>query len=89
LFEQVHLACRETTANDRMIDCSRKCFGHLKPDLGVVGIAANHLTILKANRDLIDKFGDDYREYMQRVPGTNLILGLWRWIRRASQAERD
>ena len=52
--------------------------------VGVVAIASNHLTILKADRDLIDKFGDDYQEYMQRVPGTNLILGLWRWIRRAS-----
>jgi len=51
---------------------------------GVVGIAANHLTILNADRDLIGKFGDDYRDYMKRVPGTNLILGLWRWIRRAS-----
>jgi len=51
---------------------------------GAVGIAANHLTILKANRDLIDKFGDDYRQYMQRVPGTNLVLGLWRWICGAS-----
>jgi len=49
----------------------------------VVAIASNHLTILKADRDLIDKFGDDYREYMKRVPGTNLVLGLWRWIRRA------
>ena len=56
---------------------------------GAVGIAANHLTILKANRDLIDKFGDDYRQYMQRVPGTNLILGLWRWIRRASRTNTD
>ena len=51
----------------------------------VIGIAANRLSIVKANRDLIDKFGDDYRDYMQRVPGTNLILGLWRWSRRASQ----
>jgi protein-S-isoprenylcysteine O-methyltransferase Ste14 len=56
---------------------------------GVLGIAANHLTILKANRDLIDKFGDDYREYRKRVPGTNLILGLWRWMRRASRMRPD
>ena len=51
---------------------------------GVVGIAANHLTILKADRDLIDKFDDPYREYMKRVPRTNLVLGLWRWIHGAS-----
>jgi len=56
---------------------------------GVVGIAANRLTIRKANRDLIDKFGDPYREYMKRVPGTNLILGVWRWIRRASPTKPD
>jgi len=54
---------------------------------GVVAIATNHLTIRKADRDLIAKFGDDYREYRKRIPGTNLILGLWRWIRRASQNE--
>ena len=53
---------------------------------GAVAIAANRLTIIKADRDLIDKFGDDYWDYMQRVPGTNLILGLWRWSRRASPA---
>jgi protein-S-isoprenylcysteine O-methyltransferase Ste14 len=50
---------------------------------GAVGIAANRLTIRKADRDLIDKFGDPYREYTTRVPGTNLILGVWRWVRRA------
>ena len=50
---------------------------------GVVGIAANRLTIMKTDRDLIDKFGDPYREYMTRVPGTNLILGVWRWMHRA------
>jgi len=39
---------------------------------------------MKADHDLIGKFGDSYREYMQRVPGTNLIAGVWRWIRRVS-----
>ena len=56
---------------------------------GVVGIASNRLTIMKADRDLIGKFGDSYREYMQRVPGTNLIAGVWRWIRRVSLTRRD
>jgi len=56
---------------------------------GVVGIASNRLTIMKADRDLIGKFGDSYREYMQRVPGTNLIAGVWRWILRVSLTRRD
>ena len=56
---------------------------------GATAIAANRLSIVKANHDLIGKFGDDYRDYMQRVPGTNLILGLWRWIRRASPTNPD
>jgi protein-S-isoprenylcysteine O-methyltransferase Ste14 len=30
----------------------------------------------------IEKFGDDYRQYMHRVPGWNPIVGTWRVLRR-------
>jgi protein-S-isoprenylcysteine O-methyltransferase Ste14 len=30
----------------------------------------------------IEKFGDAYRDYMERVPGWNFVAGLWRWVRR-------
>jgi protein-S-isoprenylcysteine O-methyltransferase Ste14 len=31
----------------------------------------------------VAKFGDDYREYMERVPGWNPVAGVWRWVRRS------
>jgi len=33
-----------------------------------IGIVANHLTMTKADRDLVEKFGAPYREYMNQVP---------------------
>ncbi len=30
----------------------------------------------------IDKWGDEYRQYMKEVPRFNFILGIWRYIRR-------
>lgn len=46
---------------------------------GAVGIGANHLTMIKADRDLVEKFGEPYRRYMEQVPQWNLLIGLWRW----------
>jgi len=50
---------------------------------GGIGVAANHLTMIKADRDLVTKFGEPYREYMKRVPQWNLGVGIWRRLRRA------
>ena len=49
---------------------------------GATAIAANRWTMIKADRDLVAKFGDPYRDYMQRVPRTNLLVGALRWARR-------
>jgi protein-S-isoprenylcysteine O-methyltransferase Ste14 len=37
--------------------------------------------IPRAEKELLIKFGDDYRRYMERVPSLNPIIGLIRLLR--------
>ena len=41
----------------------------------------NYLIALKADQELTEKFGDDYRRYMQKVPRVNFLVGLIRLLR--------
>jgi protein-S-isoprenylcysteine O-methyltransferase Ste14 len=54
--------------------------------LGASSIALFYLTFRRADGmdidENIDKFGDAYREYAERVPGWNPIVGVWRLARR-------
>jgi protein-S-isoprenylcysteine O-methyltransferase Ste14 len=36
----------------------------------------------EADRDLVEKFGDNYKRYMQNVPSTNLLVGVIRLLKR-------
>jgi len=38
--------------------------------------------VLNEEKDLVVKFGDDYRRYMQKVPRMDLLLGIIRLLRR-------
>jgi len=49
--------------------------------LGVIGTAVTYLGCREEDKYLIEKFGDDYKSYMQRVPGMNFILGIIRLSR--------
>lgn len=49
--------------------------------LGVISMALIYFDMYGADQEGIEKFGDEYREYMQRVPRANLLLGLVRLIR--------
>jgi len=49
---------------------------------GVVAIVCCYLIILSGDERNIEKFGDDYKRYMQRVPRMNLLLGVFRFFRR-------
>ena len=50
--------------------------------LGVVGSAVYGPGLIGEDEANIEKFGDDYRRYMEQVPGYNILLGL---IRRLSR----
>ena len=55
--------------------------------MGAVAFVLTCLDFRKVDQLNINKFGDEYREYMRRVPGWNLVAGLWRWARRRATGE--
>ena len=48
--------------------------------IGIVAIVLMIIDISKADQYNIEKFGDDYRHYMQKVPKINFILGVIKLI---------
>ena len=48
--------------------------------LGIPIIPLTYLDLIQADKEGIKKFGDDYKQYMQRVPRANIFLGLIRRI---------
>ncbi len=50
--------------------------------LGIPGIVLVYLGTKREDKRLVDKFGDEYRNYMEKVPAINIPLGLIRKIKR-------
>ncbi len=50
--------------------------------IGIIGIVCVYLISIQEDQRLIEKFGDDYKRYMQSVPRMNLLLGVIRLRRR-------
>ena len=48
----------------------------------IVAIACCYLIILSGDQRNIEKFGDDYRHYMEKVPRINFVLGIIRLLQR-------
>jgi protein-S-isoprenylcysteine O-methyltransferase Ste14 len=46
--------------------------------LGIPIIPFTYIDLLKADEDAIQKFGDDYKAYMKKVPRANFLLGIIR-----------
>jgi len=55
--------------------------------LGVVGAILVYAGILPAaDRRNVERFGEAYRRYMERVPGVNVVAGILRLVQRRSGA---
>jgi protein-S-isoprenylcysteine O-methyltransferase Ste14 len=52
--------------------------------LGIPGIVLVYLFARQEDRRLVAKFGDDYKDYMQKVPRMDILGGLIRLGRRSS-----
>ena len=50
--------------------------------LGMPVIPLTYFDLIKADKRLIEKFGDDYKQYMKKVPRLNFLLGLFRVLRK-------
>ncbi|MFC2009141.1 methyltransferase family protein, partial [Chloroflexota bacterium] len=50
--------------------------------LGLLGAGTLYWSAVEDEKVLIERFGDEYRAYMQRVPRMNVVLGLLRLRRR-------
>ena len=53
--------------------------------LGIPIIPLTYIDLLRADKRLIEKFGDEYKQYMQKVPRANFILGCIRHLRRKNR----
>ena len=49
--------------------------------LGIPIIPLTYIDLIKADKDAIKKFGDDYKAYMKKVPRANFLLGIIRRFR--------
>lgn len=49
--------------------------------LGIPIIPLTYVDLIKADKEAIEKFGDDYKAYMKRVPRANFLLGILRRFR--------
>jgi len=53
--------------------------------MGIPIFPLTYIDLIKADKDATQKFGDDYKAYMKRVPRANFLLGIIRRLRRGKK----
>ena len=49
--------------------------------LGILIIPLTYIDLIRADKSSIEKFGEDYKAYMKRVPRANFLLGIIQHLR--------
>jgi len=57
--------------------------------LGIPIMPLTYIDLVRADKDAIDKFGDDYEAYMKRVPRANFLLGIIRLLQRRKRERKE
>jgi protein-S-isoprenylcysteine O-methyltransferase Ste14 len=57
--------------------------------LGIPVIPLTYIDLIKADKQATEKFGDDYKGYMKKVPRANFLLGLSRLSRRKRNQSQE
>ena len=57
--------------------------------LGVIGTAVIYLSCREEDKLLVEKFGNDYTEYIRRVPGMNFVAGIIRLLRNRRDSNQN
>jgi protein-S-isoprenylcysteine O-methyltransferase Ste14 len=55
--------------------------------LGIPSMVLAYLDTLKTDQRCIEKFGDAYKRYMERVPRVNFVAGIIRLVRRSKNGK--
>jgi protein-S-isoprenylcysteine O-methyltransferase Ste14 len=53
--------------------------------LGISIVPLTYVDLIKADKDAIEKFGEDYKAYMKKVPRANFLLGILRRFRKSDE----
>jgi len=56
--------------------------------LGIPIIPLTYIDLIRADKDSIEKFGDDYKAYMKKVPRANFLLGIIRLLQRRKRERK-
>jgi len=56
--------------------------------LGIPILPLTYIDLIRADKDAIEKFGDDCKAYMKKVPRANLLLGIIRLLQRRKRERK-